>query len=215
MGILEYWNSTNNVVQPVSVNSSGTLETVSTAGTGVLVSLTRAQDVSGAYQQLDRFHIATHQGYAYAIEHEFTLAGTTAQYMEIVVGAREIHMQDRSVSTNVSDILVELYYAPTVTAGASPVAITPRRFSFSQDDTNLVTARTVESFTGGTLVAGQVIIYGQDGVGNKSSGDGASSSREINFPAEAVIGIKVQRRSGSGAAKVKLDIGYYEIHTGA
>lgn len=167
-------------------------------------------DVSGAVQGLDRFHYATHQGYAYSIDHEFILSGNVPQYLEIVVGQREIHMQDRSVNTDSSDVMVELYFEPVVTVGASPVAANISRFNFGKPSTHDVAAQTVESFAGGEF-AGRSIIYGEDGVGNTSTGSGVSAEREKNFPAGSVVGVRVQRRTGTGAARVKIDFGFYEI----
>ena len=164
---------------------------------------------SGAMQQLDRFHYATHKGYTYSIDYEFVLSGTTPQYAEIAIGEREIHMQERGIVASSSDIMVELFYNPTVTVGTS-VSIPITRFNFAKDVNHDVTARTVDSFTGGES-AGRTIIYGEEGVGNNSAGSGVATDREINFPPNSVLGVKVQRRTGTGETRVKIDFGFYEI----
>lgn len=167
-------------------------------------------DISGALRAIDPLHTKVHAGRALSFCHEFVLADTTPLYVEIVVGTRDMHMQERLITTNTSDMQFQLYLNPAITAGASPVAIPFRNANFNYSESaSSATIRTVESFTGGTLAC-NTIIYGEDGIGGKSVGSPVASIAELVFPLASHIGIKVNRRSGTGAAKAFLKIRWYE-----
>ncbi|MHB9148382.1 MAG: hypothetical protein ACYC2U_08500, partial [Candidatus Amoebophilus sp.] len=148
-------------------------------------------DISGAIRTIDPLHTKVHAGRAFSFSHEFLLTDTTPLYAELVVGSRDMHMQERLIITNASDIQFQLYLNPVVTIGASPITIPFRNANFNYlSSESSVTIQTVSSFTGGTLAC-NTLIYGEDGIGGRSAGSPVASTSELLFPLASHIGIKV------------------------
>lgn len=121
-----------------------------------------------------------------------------------------MHLQHRDFFGNSTNMVFEVYYEPTITVGANPTQVLPRPFDWA-DDTEISTAAIdiVESFTGGSLACRNK-VYGAEGVGNQVSGGTDTTSLEINFPANSVVGVKIYRSSGTGAANCIFRSAWYE-----
>lgn len=121
-----------------------------------------------------------------------------------------MHMQTREFFGNSTDMIFELYHEPLMVVPEVPEAVAIRPFNWSSDIDTTVIVDLVTSFSGGDLSCRNK-VYGEQGVGNRTSGGDNVNTQEINFPANSVLGVKVFRDTGStGEAKCTFRVGWYE-----
>lgn len=107
------------------------------------------------------------RGYVYLLSDFFTIADAATIYFGVYTNSAEVEIQFYDLGSSIHPIKASLIEAPTVTKTASPLV--GRNLNRTGSDSHDATFWTASSYTGGTVVATELVV-----AGGKTGGTAAS-----------------------------------------
>ena len=140
-----------------------------------------ASDPSGGTYIVDELSHAVHEGRAFTVSQEGTVAAGALVNMLGRTGDKDVHFQGFQVSASDGNISVRLYEAPTITADGTPIVIIARNRANSLVPTHTVFAGPTVTTPGTVLEHSHVYSTGSQG-SHLSAGQGALSEDWVLKP---------------------------------